>query len=667
MEQNDSVLRLKQLREELHDHNYRYYILNEPLISDYEYDKKMVELIDLEHKHPELTDANSPSVRVGSDLSSDFRSVPHKYPMLSLGNTYSEEELRDFVNRVEKNIGQPVTFVCELKYDGTAISLTYEKGMLVLGVTRGDGVMGDDVTANVRTIKSIPLKLHGNFPEIFEIRGEIFMPHAGFDQINAERESAGEIAFANPRNAAAGSLKLQNSSQVAKRPLECFLYHLITNTPPANSHYETLKTVQSWGLRISPHMQLCRSFDEVFNFIRYWDEARKDLPYDIDGVVIKVDDLQLREELGFTAKSPRWAIAYKFKAESVFTQLISVDFQVGRTGAITPVANLNPVQLAGTTVKRASLHNADIIAALDLHINDMVSVEKGGEIIPKITGVDAGLRQPGSPKVTFITKCPECGTPLIRIEGESAHYCPNALACPPQIKGKIEHFISRKAMNIDGLGSETVALLYQQGLVRTVSDLYRLKPSHLSGLERLGSKSATNIVAGINESRKVPFARVLFALGIRFVGETVAKTLTQAMPSINQIMNATYDELIAIDEIGEKIAGSIIAWFADSENRRLIEELQSFGLQMEAINDKQEAASENLKGMSIVISGVFSRPRDEFKAMIEAHGGKNVSAISSKTDLVLAGEKMGPAKLAQAQKLGIKIITENEFMQLIES
>jgi DNA ligase (NAD+) len=666
MEQKSVQDSIRQLREELHHHNYQYYILNNPEISDYSYDLKMAGLIELESAHPEFKDPNSPSVRVGSDLSQDFQSVRHKYPMLSLGNTYSEGELRDFVNRVTNSVGHNIPFVCELKYDGTAIALSYENGRLTRGLTRGDGVTGDDVTQNVKTIQSIPLQLQGDYPPQLEARGEIFISRKSFEQLNQTREEAGDALFANPRNAAAGSLKLQNSSLVAKRPLECYIYHFLGGELPHDSHFENLKAASSWGLRISPYFQLCQNFEEIHQFVKYWDEARKDLPFEIDGVVIKVDHLPLREELGYTAKSPRWAISYKFRAEAAYTRLISVDFQVGRTGAVTPVANLEPVALAGTTVKRASLHNADIIAGLDLHLNDMVSVEKGGEIIPKITAVDLAQRPVSAKKIEFVSNCPECGTQLMRIEGEAAHYCPNALSCPPQIKGRIQHFISRRAMDIDGLGSETIHLLYENKLLTDITDLYRLKPSQLSTLDRLGEKSATNMVAGIQKSKEIPFSRVLFALGIRFVGETVAKKLAAAMKTIDRIQNASMQELLEIDEIGDKIATSIISYFSSKENLNMIEQLRNFGLKFEEEASEDKALSSTLDGLSIVVSGVFSRSRDDLKSLIEAHGGKNVSSITGKTNYVLAGESMGPAKYEKAQKLGIPIISEEEFLEMIK-
>ncbi len=666
---DNSITRQKilKLREELHYHNHRYYILNNPEISDFEYDKKLEELIKLEQENPDFFDPNSPSVRVGSDLNQEFSQVEHVFPMLSLGNTYSESELQDFCKRVEKLIDQPVTYVCELKFDGTAISLTYKNGKLLKGVTRGDGIMGDDVTQNIKTIKSIPLQLTGDYPEQFEMRGEIFMPRKGFEKINRERIEAGEDPFANPRNAAAGSLKLQNSSLVAKRPLDSFLYYILGDNLPTNSHYQNLIKAHSWGLKIAPELKLCNTFEEIWAYVNEWDEKRKNLPYDTDGVVVKVDNLEMREELGFTAKSPRWAIAYKFKAEEAYTRLLSVDFQVGRTGAVTPVANLNPVLLAGTTVKRASLHNADIITLLDLHYNDLVAVEKGGEIIPKITGVKLSARDANSQAVAFIKSCPECGSALQRIEGEAAHYCPNTTGCPPQIKGRIEHFISRKAMNIDGLGSETVNLLYENGLIGNVSDLYRLTENQIAPLERLGEKSAKNIIKSISESKKVPFTRVLFALGIRFVGETVAKKLALSMGSIEKLSHATFDELLAVDEIGEKIASSILNFFANIENIKLIDDLKAFGLIFELKSEIPQLVSQKLQGIAIVVSGVFSRSRDEIKSLVELHGGKNVSAISAKTNYILAGQKMGPAKLEQAQKLGIPIIAEEDFFRMIES
>lgn len=665
MDKQSAEAAIKSLRDELHHHNILYYVKNSPEISDYEYDQKMTELIRLEALYPEFYDSNSPSVRVGSDLSQEFKQVRHKYPMLSLGNSYSIGELRDFVERVYRLAGTRPAFVCELKFDGTAISLSYENGLLASGVTRGDGEVGDDITQNIKTLRSIPLRLIGNYPAQLEVRGEIYMPRKGFEELNRMREEIGEQPFANPRNAAAGSLKLQNSAQVAKRPLECFLYQFISDDLPYQTHAELLKAASEWGLRVSPHYVRCTCFEEIEAYITHWDTERRKLPFDIDGVVIKVDDMQLREELGFTAKSPRWAIAYKFKPEAAYTRLNSVDFQVGRTGVVTPVANLDPVFLAGTTVKRASLHNADIIESLDLHIGDMVSVEKGGEIIPKITGVDKSKRTEEHEKVRFITACPECGTPLVREEGEAAHICPNRASCPPQIKGRIEHFISRQAMDISGLGSETIALLYDKGLIKNVADLYRLKESDIAPLEGLGERSAANIISGIEASKQIPFSRVLFALGIRFVGETVAKKLASSLRSMDRIMNASFEELLAVDEIGQKIAASIKAYFADESNVRLVEDLRFFGLKMEEVESGNIAVSDTLNGLSFVVSGVFSISRDELKGLIEAHGGKNLSSVTGKTDYLVAGDNMGPAKLEKAQKLGVKIISEQDFMKMI--
>lgn len=656
------------LREELHRHNYNYYVLNAPEISDKEFDDKMRQLQDLEKLHPEMADPNSPTMRVGSDLSKDFKQVYHQYPMLSLGNTYSESEVTDFYNRVKELLGnEEFEICCELKFDGTSISLVYEDGQLVQAVTRGDGEKGDDVTDNVKTIRSIPLVLHGDYPQRFEIRGEILMPWVVFEELNREREAREEPLFANPRNAASGTLKLQNSSVVASRKLDAYLYYLLGEQVPCDGHYENLQKAASWGFKISEHMRKVKTLQEVFDFINYWDTERKNLPVATDGIVLKVNSLRQQRYLGYTAKSPRWAIAYKFQAERALTRLNQVTFQVGRTGVITPVANLDPVQLSGTIVKRASLHNADIIEGLDLHIGDMVYVEKGGEIIPKITGVDTDARgfMLGD-KVKFISRCPECGTPLVRFEGEAAHYCPNDAACPPQIKGKIEHFISRKAMAIDGLGPETVDLFYQIGLVHNVADLYTLKALDIRGLDRMGDKSAIKIIHGIDDSKQVPFERVLFALGIRFVGETAAKKLAKAFGNIEALEVATKEQLMAVDEIGEKIAQSVLTYFALPANRELISRLKEAGLQMERQEDEEGEQSDKLAGLSIVISGVFSHhSREEYKDMIEKHGGKNVGSISSKTSFILAGENMGPAKLEKAQKLGIKIINEDDFLQML--
>lgn len=661
------IERIDQLREELHLHNYNYYVLNAPVISDIEFDKLMRELQDLEAKHPEHFDENSPSMRVGSDINKNFTQVEHKYPMLSLGNTYSEAEVTDFYERVSKSLNEEFEICCEMKFDGTSISLTYENGKLVRAVTRGDGVKGDDVTDNVKTIRSIPLVLHGNdYPQNFEIRGEILMPWDVFEKLNREREAREEPLFANPRNAASGTLKSQNSAVVASRQLDAYLYYLLGENLPCDGHYENLQKAAKWGFKISHITRKVRTLDEIFEFIKYWDIERKNLPVATDGIVLKVNSLRQQRNLGYTAKSPRWAIAYKFQAEQALTKLIKVTYQVGRTGAITPVANLEPVQLSGTVVRRASLHNADIIASLDLHVGDMVYVEKGGEIIPKITGVDAASRKPDSEKITFITHCPECGSKLVRYEDEAAHYCTNETACPPQIKGKIEHFISRKAMNIEGLGPETVDLFYQEGMIHNVADLYHLQATDICRLERMGEKSAENIIQGILRSKEVPFERVLFALGIRFVGETVAKKIAKAFRSIDALMSATLDDLIHVDEIGEKIAQSILLYFANEKNRALIERLREAGLKLEADETDYSGYTDKLQGKSIVISGVFAHhSRDEYKEMIEKHGGKNVGSISKKTSFVLAGENMGPSKLEKAQKLGITILNEDEFLAMI--
>ena len=659
--------RIDWLRAELHRHNYNYYVLNAPEISDKEFDDLMRELQDLEKEHPEYADENSPTMRVGSDLNKNFTQVAHKYPMLSLGNTYSESEVADFYERVKKALNEDFEICCELKFDGTSISLTYEDGKLVRAVTRGDGEKGDDVTDNVKTIRTIPLVLHGDYPRSFEIRGEILMPWVSFEALNREREAREEPLFANPRNAASGTLKSQNSAVVAARKLDAYLYYLLGEDLPADGHYECLQKAAQWGFKISEHMKKARTLQEVFDYINYWDTERKNLPVATDGIVLKVNSLRQQKNLGYTAKSPRWAIAYKFQAERALTRLNKVTYQVGRTGAITPVANLDPVQLSGTVVKRASLHNADIIEGLDLHIGDMVYVEKGGEIIPKITGVDTDAR--GillGEKVKFITRCPECGTPLVRFEGEAAHYCPNETACPPQIKGKIEHFISRRAMNIDGLGPETVDMFYRLGLIKDAADLYRLTVDDIKDLDRMGQKSAENIVNGIAASRNVPFERVLFALGIRFVGETVAKKIARSFKSIDEVEQASLETLMSVDEIGEKIAQSIVSYFANPLNRSLVERLKEAGLQFSRSEEDLSGYTDKLAGQSIVISGVFEHhSRDEYKEMIERNGGKNVGSISSKTSFILAGANMGPAKLEKAQKLGIRILSENEFLDLL--
>lgn len=661
------IERIDQLREELHAHNYNYYVLNAPVISDQEFDRLMRELQELEAKHPEHFDANSPTMRVGSDINKNFVQVEHRYPMLSLGNTYSEAEVTEFYERVRKSLNEDFEICCEMKFDGTSISLTYEDGKLVRAVTRGDGTKGDDVTDNVKTIRSVPLVLHGEgYPKSFEIRGEILMPWVVFEELNRERELREEPLFANPRNAASGTLKSQNSSVVANRKLDAYLYYLLGDNLPFDGHYENLQAAEKWGFKISHIMRKVRSLDEIFAFINYWDIERKNLPVATDGIVLKVNSLRQQRNLGYTAKSPRWAIAYKFQAEQALTKLLKVTYQVGRTGAVTPVANLEPVQLSGTVVKRASLHNADIIASLDLHIGDMVYVEKGGEIIPKITGVDIASRPADSEKVEFITHCPECGSRLIRYEDEAAYYCTNETNCPPQIKGKIEHFISRRAMNIEGLGPETVDQFYQEGMIHDVADLYALKAEEISRLERLGEKSAENIVKGIEASKQVPYERVLFALGIRFVGETVAKKVARAFRSIDALEAATLDDLIHVDEIGEKIAQSIILYFANEQNRRLVERLRQAGLRMEAAEEDLSGHTDILQGKSVVVSGVFARhSRDEYKALIEKHGGKNVGSISKKTSFILAGENMGPSKQEKASQLGIPIVSEEEFLSMI--
>ena len=660
---------IETLRAELHRHNHNYYVLNAPKITDFEFDRMMRELQDLEQAHPEYYDENSPTMRVGSDLSKEFRQVTHKYPMLSLGNTYSEGEVTDFYDRARKMLGdEEFEICCEMKYDGTSISLTYENGLLVSAVTRGDGVKGDDVTDNVKTIRTIPLKLQGtDYPKSFEIRGEILMPWSVFEKLNEERAANEEPLFANPRNAASGTLKLQNSSVVASRKLDAYLYYMLGEELPCDGHYENLQKAREWGFKISDATRKVGTLQEVFDFIRYWDTERKNLPVATDGIVLKVNSLRQQKNLGYTAKSPRWAIAYKFQAERACTRLNSISYQVGRTGAITPVANLDPVQLSGTVVKRASLHNADIIEGLDLHIGDMVYVEKGGEIIPKITGVDKEARFMVGDKVQFITRCPECGTPLMRNEDEAAHYCPNDKACPPQIKGKIEHFITRKAMNIDGMGPETVEQFYNVGLIKNIADLYDLHAADLQLLERMGERSANNIIEGIRKSTEVPYPRVLFALGIRYVGETVAKKLANAFPTIGQLKEATLDDLIHVDEIGERIAQSVIRWFADEDNLQLIERLKTAGLQFELSEEVLSERTDRLAGKSIVISGVFTHhSRDEYKALIEKHGGKNVGSISGKTSFILAGENMGPSKLEKATKLGVAIVNEEEFLEMIE-
>ena len=659
---------IEALRSELEQHNYNYYVLSAPTISDKEFDEKMKELQDLEAAHPEYYDPNSPTQRVGSDLSKEFEQVQHRYPMLSLGNTYSEEEVRDFYERTERSLNEPFEIVAELKYDGTSISLWYEKGRLVRAVTRGDGSKGDDVTANVKTIRSVPLRLRGNdYPEEVEIRGEILLPWAEFDRLNKEREEQEESLFANPRNAASGTLKQQNPAIVAARKLDAYLYYVLGEHLPADTHYGNLEAARRWGLKIPDVIKVCHNLQDIFDYIHYWDTERKNLPVATDGFVLNVNALRQLKNLGFTAKSPRWAIAYKFQAERAETRLNSVSFQVGRTGAVTPVANLEPVLLAGTVVKRASLHNADIIEGLDLHIGDQVYVEKGGEIIPKIVGVNTEARTMMiGEKVRFITRCPECKTPLIRPEGEAAHYCPNDSGCPPQIKGRIEHFVTRKAMNIN-IGPETVEDLFNVGLVKNIADLYDLRITDLLTLERWAEKSARNLMNSLRESKAVPFERVLYALGIRYVGETVAKRLASSFHSIDRLMEASFEQLVDVDEIGDRIAQSVVAYFSDAEHRQIVERLRAHGLQMEVSEEVLANRSERLKGLTFVISGTFTQhSRDEYKAMIEQHGGKNTGSVSGKTSYILAGENMGPAKLEKAAKLGVRIIREDEFLKMIE-
>ncbi len=660
--------RIIELRSALEDHNYRYYHSSQPVISDLEFDMLMKDLEKLETENPEFFDPNSPTQRVGSDLNKEFEQVRHQYSMLSLSNSYSEEELRDFDQKIRKLTDQKFEYVCELKYDGTSISLRYKNGLLEKAITRGDGTFGDDVTANVRTIRSIPLNLKGiGFLGEFEIRGEILLPFSEFERINNEREELGEQLFANVRNAASGTLKSQKSLVVAERNLDAYFYYLLGENLPEDGHLENLEAARKWGFKISPDTEKCQNMDEVIAFIRKWNTKRFELPVATDGIVIKVNSLSLQQYLGTTAKSPRWAIAYKYKAEQASTILQSVAFQVGRTGAVTPVANLEPVLLAGTTVKRASLHNADIIRNLDLHFGDTVFVEKGGEIIPKITGADPNFRHPMAQPVEFITDCPECGTALIRKEGEAAHYCPNEDGCPPQIKGKMEHFIGRKAMNIDGLGTETIDLLYNEGLIRNIADLYDLRKEQISRLERLGDKSADRILKSLEVSRQVPFEKVLFALGIRFVGETVAKILAHRLINIENIELASLEELTNIDEIGGRIAESVQAYFSKPENIQLVERLKQNGLQMRLDEASLANRSEKLKGLSIIISGTFEKnSRDDLKKMIEQNGGKNVSSISNNTSYLLAGNNIGPSKLEKAKKLKIPIISEEDFQKMID-
>ena len=666
MRREQDLLRMSELTKELDYHSHKYYVENAPEISDFEFDALLRELQELESRYPDAADPNSPTQRVGCDLTSEFDSVEHRYPMQSLSNTYSEEELGEWVERVVKEVGD-MEFVCELKFDGTAISLTYENGALSRAVTRGDGRRGDDVTRNVRTIGSVPLRLQGDdYPALFEIRGEIFMPYASFDRLNAEREAAGEPLLANPRNAAAGTLKQLSSQVVAHRGLDCTLYHLAGDKLPYTTHMESLMAARRWGFKISDNIKICRSRREVEEFIRYWDAERKTLPYATDGIVIKVNDYAAQRSLGSTAKAPRWAVAYKFQAERALTKLQSVDFQVGRTGAITPVANLDPVPLAGTIVKRASLHNAEQIALMDIRLGDMVYVEKGGEIIPKITGVELSERSSDSVPFEYIEYCPECGTPLMRYEGEAKHYCPNQSNCPPQIVGRIEHFVKRKAMDIEGLGAETLELLWQNDMLHDIADIYHLDANRLASLPRLGERSAANILESVRRSKEVPFERVLFALGIRFVGETTAKYLANHFVSLDAIAHASIEELAEAEEVGSKIAGAIVEYFADENNQRIIESLRTAGLRFEI--EQRRLTSESLVGKTVVISGKFAgRSRDDMKALVEAHGGRNLAAVSANVDFVVAGENMGPAKRQKAEKLGVKIINEAEFMAMISS
>lgn len=654
------------LRNELSDHNYNYYVLDNPTISDFDFDQKLKQLQELEKAHPEFYDANSPTLRVGGEITKNFETVPHTFRMYSLENSYSKEDLEDWEKRIEKMVDGVVEFTCELKYDGASISLTYEDGKLKKAITRGDGFQGDDVTANVKTIRSVPLKLKGDYPPLFDIRGEIVLPFEGFVKMNAERVELGEEPYRNPRNTASGSLKLQDSAEVARRPLDCLLYNIQGERLPIKTQFESLEKARQWGFKVPEAAKLAKSLDEVLEFVNYWDVHRHELPYETDGVVVKVNNLQQQEELGYTAKSPRWAMAYKFKAEQVATVLNQITYQVGRTGAITPVANLEAVELAGTIVKRASLHNADQIQKLDIREGDTVFVEKGGEIIPKIIGVDFTQRDPNSAPTSYITECPECSTPLIRAEGEAQHYCPNADGCPPQIIGRIQHFISRKAMDIEGLGGETVTLLVNNGLINNYADLYLLKEEQIIPLERMAQKSAENIINGIEASKQIPFERVLFGLGIRYVGETVAKKLAKHYKTIDAIKSATQEELITVDEIGERIAQSVVSFFASEETIAIIERLKMYGVQLEISAEMLANQTDALQGNTFVVSGVFTKvSRTELKKLIEDNGGKVSSSISSKTNYVVAGDNMGPSKKTKAESLGVTIISEDEFLQMI--
>lgn len=656
---------INSLRQELQEHNYSYYVLDNPTVSDYEFDMKLKALQELESAHPEFYDPNSPTQRVGGQVTKNFPTVRHAYPMYSLANSYSKEELEEWEKRVHKRIGSEVEYTCELKYDGASISLYYENGVLTQAVTRGDGVQGDEVTHNVRTIRSIPLRLKGDYPDKFHIRGEIILPFEGFTRLNAMRVENGEEPYANPRNTASGSLKLQDSAETARRPLDCLLYSIVGENLPFETQFDMLQKAREWGFKVPRESQLVRSIGGILDFLNYWDEKRRELPYETDGVVVKVNSLRQQEELGFTAKAPRWAMAYKFKAEQAETVLKKITYQVGRTGAITPVANLMPVQLAGTTVKRASLHNADQIAKLDVREGDSVFVEKGGEIIPKIVGVNFIKRHPGSEPTAYITHCPECGTLLIRNEGEAQHYCPNYTGCLPQVSGRIEHFISRKAMDIEGLGAETVNLLVTEGLIQNYADLYVLKKEQLLPLERMAEKSADNLIQGVEASKQVPFERVLYALGIRFVGETVAKKLARHYKSIDNLKQTSVATLILVDDIGERIAHSVVHFFADRENIEIIDRLKNYGLQMQLSEEREASQTNKLEGKTIVISGVFSRSRDEIRQLIEDHGGKNTGSVSKKTDYLLAGENMGPGKRKKAEDLGVRILSEDEFLAMI--
>ena len=660
--------KINQLSQQIEEHNYNYYVLAKPTISDFEFDKLLEELIKNEKEHPEFLKPNSPSQRVGGQITKEFKTVKHKYPMLSLGNTYSEIDLADFDERIKKGLHNDYEYVCELKYDGVAIGLTYKNGILIQAVTRGDGEKGDDVTTNVKTIKSIPLKLHGtDYPEEFEIRGEIFMPRKVFDEINNEREEIGDQLLANPRNAAAGTLKMQDSSVVAKRNLDCCLYAVLGENLPYNTHYDSLMAAKTWGFKISNYMEKVADSAGILKFINHWDKERNNLAFDIDGVVLKINSFEQQRILGFTAKSPRWAISYKFKTQRVSTILESIVYQVGRTGAITPVANLKPVLLAGTTVKRASLHNADILEKLDVRLGDTVFVEKGGEIIPKIIGVDETMRHSNSHKVTYITHCPECATALVRDEAQANHYCPNELGCPPQVKGKIEHFVSRKALNIDSLGSETIAQLYDAGLIKNIADLYQLKKEDLLKLDRMAEKSANNLLAGLEASKNIPFESVLYGIGIRHIGETTAKKIAYYFKNIVALQNATLEQLLEVGDIGEKTAQTIIAYFADQRCVEIIEKLKSFGLRFQLSEEQLVNTSNKLKDLTFVISGTFSKfSRDDLKKTIEQNGGKSVASISGKTSYLIAGDNMGPEKLKKAEKLAVKIISEDDLINMIE-